>query len=109
MKMVWRGVAETFKAARHTLTRISKTETLKVLTAMTFHLRAATPIDTGKARASWMLAGQYPRFSVINTTDYIEYLNQGSSEQAPQYFVERVALRYGRPIGAVVTVTNSPG
>jgi len=65
----------------------------------------ATPIDTGKARASWSLVKvNNNRRRLINTTDYIQRLNQGSSKQAPANFVESVALKHGTPTGIIVDV-----
>ncbi len=68
-----------------------------------------TPIDTGLARASWKVIHTSGIFSgtkyhIVNTTEYIKYLNQGSSKQAPPFFIEKTALRYGKPVGTIVDV-----
>jgi hypothetical protein len=78
-----------------------------------------TPVDTGTARASWDIAKSfaalkdieygrygYPRLpSIPDSTmivvgsklDYMIYLNEGWSAQAPALFVERsVAIAYNR-------------
>lgn len=82
---------------------------------------AATPRDTGRAAASWQITtdGSIPdapettsvqssinnaksklsgaksdkflKVTVSNNLPYIESLNEGSSDQAPAYFVERCA------------------
>jgi hypothetical protein len=72
---------------------------------MIVSLRSVTPVDTGFARSSWSSEKVSPDTRlVINTADYIEYLNQGSSKQAPARFVEAVALAYGKPQGTIVDV-----
>jgi hypothetical protein len=67
-------------------------------------LKEETPVDTGNARDSWEIRKINSVTEIRNTTDYIQYLNQGSSKQAPRYFVERTALKYGSPIGTIVEV-----
>ena len=62
----------------------------------------ATPIDTGKARNGWVAEKTRDGFEVKNEVEYIEYLNQGSSKQAPAHFIEMTALQYGTPQGAIV-------
>lgn len=67
-------------------------------------LSAATPVDTGLASESWNIKVGGAKVVIENTVDYIENLNAGSSKQAAPYFIERVALLYGRPIGTIVRV-----
>ena len=69
-------------------------------------LVAATPIDTGKARSSWNVEKKDKGFDVKNDVDYIQYLNQGTSKQAPSHFIETIALQYGRPLGTIVEVKD---
>jgi hypothetical protein len=64
----------------------------------------ATPIDTGLARASWDIDRLNNNYNIKNTTEYIQHLNAGSSQQAPAYFIEKIALRYGEPLGTIVDV-----
>ena len=63
-------------------------------------LRAATPVDTGAARDGWRIDGK----TIRNDVEYIDHLNQGSSEQAPSFFVEKTILaQVGvKPNGIVV-------
>ena len=62
-----------------------------------------TPIDTGKARASWSLdKGADGIYRVKNSAPYIGALNAGSSKQAPSHFIESIAMKYGKPIGTIV-------
>jgi hypothetical protein len=51
----------------------------------------ATPVDTGRARAGWTFTpatSAYSTATIANNVDYVIYLNQGSSQQAPARFVE---------------------
>jgi len=63
-------------------------------------LRAATPVDTGAARDGWRIDGK----TIRNDVEYIDHLNQGSSKQAPSFFVEKTILaQVGvKPNGIVV-------
>lgn len=79
------------------------------------NLKAATPVDTGRARASWVIVRNLERqnkkekiFTIMNNVPYIENLNNGSSKQAPRHFIEKVALESGgSPVGTIVQVTES--
>jgi hypothetical protein len=51
-------------------------------------LRRATPVDTGRARDSWRIDEE----GIVNDVPYINELNQGSSTQAPKYFIESTVL-----------------
>lgn len=48
-------------------------------------LRLATPVDTGKARDGWRVINDV----IVNDVDYIDKLNEGTSQQAPSHFIER--------------------
>ena len=97
-------------------TAVKQTENFLHRTARSFvgelwdELVDVTPVASGRAAASWMISssphvetlppGEYGRpatpsiplkfrdLYVVNPLDYIVYLNQGSSEQAPALFVE---------------------
>jgi len=67
-------------------------------------LKVVTPVDTGKARAGWTsqklkgpkkLKEDVQEGVISNPVEYIEYLNQGTSRQAPRYFIEQVLTRIG--------------
>jgi len=75
-----------------------------MVSEMLDELAAATPIDTGLARASWDTERVGDLFKVKNPVDYIQKLNQGSSKQAPARFIERIALKYGDPLGTIVDI-----
>ena len=69
----------------------------------------ATPVDTGKARDSWNIThtGNPSSPAIIsNEVPYISRLNEGSSKQAPAHFVERIALKFGKPVGQIVQVRD---
>jgi hypothetical protein len=87
---------------------------MQVLTNLVY----TTPVDTGRARSNWIASvgapssqkrsvrgisevlleaqavfdpqqlGNFPTLYIANNLDYVVYLNQGSSQQAPANFVE---------------------
>ena len=87
----------------------------KVLIDLWARIQETTPVDTGRARASWMLdqsfsdwqlpAGEYraavsanlstsiaalpvsDHYCLFNNVEYISYLEDGSSKQAPSGFI----------------------
>jgi hypothetical protein len=63
-------------------------------------LKQATPVDTGKARDGWYFTGS----SIRNDVEYIDELNQGTSKQAPAYFIEKTVLAQTgiKPLGVIV-------
>ena len=89
----------------------------KVMAAVDREVVIATPVDTGRARASWLPGvdspefetlppGQYPtpgpkewekaqtgRYYLTNNLPYIVPLNEGHSQQAPAGFVEEAVAR----------------
>ncbi len=68
---------------------------IMVLTLIT-ELKQATPIDTGKARGGWEYQLTKSDIAYItNEVEYIGYLNDGHSQQAPAYFVEQTVHRLG--------------
>lgn len=74
----------------------------KVLEVIKLDLMAATPVDTGEAQNSWSIALTPTGGTITNSSDHIKYLNLGSSNQAPAYFIEQTVLKYGKPLGAIV-------
>jgi len=69
---------------------------LEILTA----LAEATPVDTGEARAGWKQEGDV----ISNEVPHIAVLNQGTSRQAPAYFIESTVLSIPgvKPAGQIV-------
>jgi len=110
MKVNWKNIDSTFRAAQSKIDGVSKTNMQLQLAVMLALLKRATPKDTGYASSVWHIEGSFPRFRVRNDASYIEYLNNGSSKQAPAFFVEHIALRFGKPYGTIVSVEPSnPG
>jgi hypothetical protein len=123
------GVSETLKTNDkefiQTINQLNIAQALETLSA----LKAATPVDTGRAKNSWILTDKENRFidgrlSVANTnlvgtasdtsitplyitngTPYIESLNEGSSKQAPARFVEQTVLSKNYNIEGVLFET----
>jgi hypothetical protein len=63
-------------------------------------LVASTPIDTGNARAGWRIEDNK---KIVNDVDYISELNEGTSKQAPSFFIEKTLMAQGlKPKGAIV-------
>ena len=104
--MTLEGVEQEFRKLFKTQSEILEAESKVSVAKMLGDLVSATPVDTGKARASWNVKKQGLVFNVNNDAEYIQYLNQGSSKQAPAYFIERIALNYGEPLGTVVEVKD---
>lgn len=60
----------------------------EILLGLVEELRAATPVDTGRAAAGWALEAN----RIVNPVEYIGDLNSGSSQQAPSHFIEQTVL-----------------
>lgn len=67
-------------------------------------LRVVTPVDTGEARSGWSsekykgptnLKEEVQEGIIKNPVEHIVYLNQGTSSQAPKYFIEQVLVKIG--------------
>jgi uncharacterized protein (UPF0333 family) len=64
-------------------------------------LRTVTPVDTGKARSGWentktnLSIENEDKGTIFNNVEYISFLNQGTSKQAPKYFIEQVLITIG--------------
>lgn len=75
----------------------------KQTSRMTEHLARVTPVLTGVAQAGWTYRYiNANTFEIKNPVAYIGKLNRGSSKQAPAFFIEITALKYGRPRGLIV-------
>lgn len=64
-------------------------------------LKRETPVDTGKARDGWRIDANG---NIVNDVDYIDRLNEGTSKQAPKYFIEQTILSHTgvKPSGTIV-------
>lgn len=100
-------------------------ETLQLVRMLTWDLAntiiARTPRDTGRARAGWQLTmdnpssyvppkGRYNKkkarqpgisdeYWITNNVEYIQYLEDGASKQAPSGMVATSLLKFSRRIG----------
>jgi hypothetical protein len=75
-----------------------------ILKKLVEDLKDATPVDTGEAREGWHLDTQG---NIVNDVEHIEYLNAGSSKQAPAHFIEKTLLTQKgiNPSGTIVRST----
>jgi hypothetical protein len=97
-----KNVESTFKQLFSDARKDLQKQALPVATSLKEELAVRTPVDTGLAQASWKIAETEKGYDISNEVPYIEYLNAGSSQQAPEFFVEKTALKYGTPQGAIV-------
>lgn len=102
MKML--NIKSEFERLRTRTRELVEFNDLKTVTTMKYELAAATPVDTGEARDGWRVEKTLLGHDVKNDVPHIVQLNDGYSKQAPPYFVEGVALKYGTPLGAIVDV-----
>lgn len=70
-------------------------------------LANATPVDTGRAKSEWSYKqASSGKFIIINGVEYIKHLNAGTSKQAPAFFVEKIAMQFGKPKGVIVNYSK---
>lgn len=100
------NVEAEFKKLFDKRTVLTKEQALLNVTLLKTELQNKTPVDTGLARSSWEIKEENQNYNIENNVEYIQYLNEGSSKQAPAYFIESTALKYGVPIGPIVQVKN---
>lgn len=106
------------KVSNETRKLINQAQRLSAMAASS-ELQVTTPIDTGRARGSWMITpfkgnfrdaingglaplpmlGPVPSdkietLYITNGTPYIQDLNRGSSQQAPPRFIEKTLSKY---------------
>jgi HK97 gp10 family phage protein len=89
------------RALRARIDRVSNT----IADVVTDELEAATPVDTGAARASWRASHgkvtQGGEVTVTSDAEYMPYLNRGSSSQAPAGFVREAVRAALRKVGSL--------
>ena len=107
MKIKISNIDNEFKKLRESQKTEAKAQSIVDIVTIVNALKDATPIDTGLARDSWRINLLKENVEIINDVPYIEYLNNGSSKQAPAYFVEATALKYGKPLGVIVEVRKN--
>jgi hypothetical protein len=95
-----KGIKSTLRKIDVEFSRFEKDNKSKILNSLINRLIEATPIDTGNAKENWKLESN----KIINETEYISYLNEGSSQQAPRFFIEKTVLAHEhvRPSGMIV-------
>jgi len=82
------------------LDKATKIKTKEIVNA----LKEATPVDTGEARDGWKVHNNH----IENTVSHIENLNEGSSQQAPAFFIEDTVLKFkGVHPNGMITKTKS--
>jgi hypothetical protein len=107
--MSFTNIDSFFKDAEAKLELTVNTNLVTKSSSMLRELEEATPVDTGLAKASWTeeihTQNDGKKVAILrNSVPYIQRLNMGSSKQAPKYFIERIALKYGKPLGSIVKV-----
>ena len=103
IKISIKNITSTFTDLNLKREKLENTYLMKESYKLLLHLKTVTPIDTGEARAGWIIKRGYKHFILSNSVPYLKYLNEGSSQQAPSHFIESTALKYGRPRGMIVT------
>lgn len=106
MKMKITGINDTFAKLAIQLEDANMKELRRVSKLLVADLRDTTPVDTGLARDSWKTETVGKTIRISNDVEYLKYLNEGSSKQAPAHFVEKAAIKYGTPLGAITESTN---
>lgn len=84
--------------------KLKEEQSEKVLEKLVQSLKDATPEDTGFAKSQWKIEGK----AIVNDADYVSNLNQGTSQQAPAFFVEKTLLSQEGiiPNGTIVTLKS---
>jgi HK97 gp10 family phage protein len=114
---------ETEKFQKETLKEQERILRSRALQALA-DVKLTTPVDTGRARNSWYIGyteryidstfssatilvekDKPTKIIVTNGTTYIEFLNDGSSKQAPTRFIEAAFSRYFDEV-RVETINN---
>jgi hypothetical protein len=88
MKMHVTGVSAVIAELNEALLKTKVEAKKKITKELLEDLKAATPVDTGRARDGWV----EDKNGIKNDVPYIEELNEGSSQQAPTHFIERTIL-----------------
>jgi hypothetical protein len=104
IKVLLKNVQASFNVLSENRKQLTKEQARVQVSRMVNQLREATPVDTGFARSSWSVHEGVEAFFVENSAPYIQYLNAGTSKQAPANFIEMIALQYGKPIGPIVEI-----
>jgi len=107
MKIKITGISNTFNSLKKSLEKETQKGFEKEVRKFKSELRFATPVDTGEARDSWQVFFNKGKATVVSDAEHMPRLNEGYSKQAPSNFIERVAIRFGKPVGLIVRI-NEP-
>jgi hypothetical protein len=105
MKIAVKGIDKEMARIKNVMNAAAIVNTFAKAHDLKEDLKEATPVDTGEARDGWEVVQTGPKeFSLVNDVEHIKYLNAGSSEQAPAFFIERTILENKGvvPNGAIV-------
>lgn len=105
MRIKVTGAAQEFKRLHREMRDQYRQKLAAVTDVMVGQLKNVTPVDTGEARDGWQRVPHASYQEIRNDVPHIVALNQGHSQQAPAYFVERILLANGKPVGEIVNVT----
>jgi len=83
-----KGIQQTMNGIKVEFNDFVSNRKNKIINTTLEALKEATPVDTGHARDGWTSTGN----SIKNEVDYISILNQGTSDQAPKYFIEKNSI-----------------
>ena len=107
MSKAMKGIKVTLKNLERSLDNSVRSKTMASVLLLKREMVLNTPIDTGNARELWKLSETKQGFVLSNDAEYIEQLNNGSSTQAPAFFVEATAIKYGKPVGSVIDIDRN--
>jgi hypothetical protein len=110
MKLI--GIDSCMKDLSNSLDLFGKAKLSIVTENLKNNIVAATPIKTGAARANWVIqpaTDGSKGLEIYNPLPYISRLNAGSSQQAPEYFIEQTVLNDPNvtPDGTIVIYTDA--
>lgn len=97
------GIDSTLRNLKASISKEIETKKIAKIDSLIKDLKDATPVDTGEARDGWKRQGS----AIVNEVEHIAALNQGTSQQAPSYFVEKTVLAHRDvfPSGIIVKTT----
>jgi len=91
---------EELKRIEEEVFQLADASIFELIDFATLQLQIVTPVDTGEAREGWYnekgrsITGTQVG-ALRNDVEHIEYLNRGSSKQAPKFFIEQTLLKIG--------------
>ena len=117
VKFELKNLSNAIKKINNEIDSLSHSMIEKRVTSLVEDLETVTPKDTGYAASRWeaeessfietvisAIRFKDKPYIVKNDAEYISYLNEGSSTQAPAKFVEQTVLNQGfKPTGSIVT------